>query len=81
VPVITIIGGNFAALLSGAVLTETIFGLPGVGSIMYEGVLRRDLPVVMGSCMALATIFVFVNFIVDVSYAFLDPRIQHETKA
>jgi peptide/nickel transport system permease protein len=81
VPVVTIIGADFAALLSGAVLTETIFGLPGVGSVLYESVLRRDLPVVMACCMVLAAIFVFVNFIVDVSYAFLDPRIQHEAKA
>jgi peptide/nickel transport system permease protein len=49
--------------------------------VLYESVLRRDLPVVMACCMVLAAIFVFVNFIVDVSYAFLDPRIQHEAKA
>lgn len=81
VPVVTIIGNDFAALLCGAVLTETVFGLPGIGRVLNEAIFARDLPVVMGCCMFLAIIFVMMNLLVDVAYAFLDPRIQHEAKA
>jgi peptide/nickel transport system permease protein len=81
VPVITIIGSDFAALLCGAVLTETVFGLPGIGRMLYDAIFARDLPVVMGCCVVLALVFVLVNFIVDICYAFLDPRIQHEAPA
>jgi peptide/nickel transport system permease protein len=77
VPVVTIIGTDFASLLSGAVLTETVFGLPGIGLVLYDAIFSRDLPVVMGCCVVLALIFVVMNFLVDVSYAFLDPRIHH----
>jgi peptide/nickel transport system permease protein len=77
VPVVTIIGNDFAGLLCGAVLTETVFGLPGIGLVLYNAIFSRDLPVVMGCCVALALIFVALNFLVDVSYAFLDPRIHH----
>jgi peptide/nickel transport system permease protein len=78
VPIVTIIGIQTGALLSGAVLTETIFSLPGVGSRMVEGILSRDYPVVQGFAVVIAIIFVFTNLIVDVSYAFLDPRIRLE---
>jgi peptide/nickel transport system permease protein len=65
-------------LLSGAVLTETIFSLPGVGSRMVQGILARDYPIVQGFSVVVAFIFVFSNLIVDVSYAFLDPRVRLE---
>lgn len=81
VPVITIIGNDFATLLCGAVLTETVFGLPGIGSVLYQAIFARDLPVVMGCCMFLAVVFVIMNLLVDVAYAFLDPRIQHGAHA
>jgi peptide/nickel transport system permease protein len=77
VPVVTIIGTDFASLLSGAVLTETVFGLPGIGLVLYDAIFSRDLPVVMACCVVLALIFVVMNFLVDISYAFLDPRIHH----
>lgn len=78
IPIVTIIGLQTGGLLSGAVLTETIFGLPGVGSRMVQGILSRDYPVVQGFSVVVALIFVFTNLIVDVSYAYLDPRIRLE---
>ncbi len=76
VPIVTIIGIQTGGLLSGAVLTETIFSLPGVGSRMVEAILSRDYPVVQGFSVVIALIFVFTNLIVDASYAYLDPRIR-----
>jgi peptide/nickel transport system permease protein len=76
IPIVTIIGIQTGGLLSGAVLTETIFSLPGVGSRMVEAILGRDYPVVQGFAVVIALIFVFTNLIVDVSYAYLDPRIR-----
>jgi len=76
IPIITIIGLNFAGLLGGAIATETVFSWPGIGMLMIKSVENRDLPVVEGGVVVLATIFVVVNIIVDVSYAFLDPRIR-----
>ena len=76
IPIVTIIGIQTGGLLSGAVLTETIFSLPGVGSRMVEGILNRDYPVVQGFSVVIALIFVFTNLIVDVSYAYLDPRVR-----
>lgn len=76
IPIVTIIGIQTGGLLSGAVLTETIFSLPGVGSRMVEGILNRDYPVVQGFSVVIALIFVFTNLIVDASYAYLDPRVR-----
>ena len=76
-PVVTIIGLQFGALLGGAILTETIFSWPGIGSWIYEGILNRDYPVVQGGVIFVALIFVIVNLLVDLSYALLDPRIQY----
>jgi peptide/nickel transport system permease protein len=77
-PVVTIIGLQFGTLLSGAILTETIFSWPGIGSWIYEGILNRDYPVVQGGVVFVALVFVLINLLVDVSYSFLDPRIQHK---
>lgn len=76
IPIVTIIGIQTGGLLSGAVLTETIFSLPGVGSRMVEAILNRDYPVVQGFSVVIALIFVFTNLIVDLSYAYLDPRVR-----
>ena len=75
-PLITIIGLSLGALLSGAVLTETVFNLPGVGRILYEGITARDYGIVQGFTVVIAVFFVVLNLIVDVLYAFLDPRIR-----
>jgi len=76
IPIVTVIGIQTGGLLSGAVLTETIFSLPGVGSRMVEAILNRDYPVVQGFAVVIALIFVFTNLIVDASYAYLDPRVR-----
>lgn len=77
-PVVTIIGLEFGTLLGGAILTETIFSWPGIGKWIYEGILLRDYPVVQGGVVFVAFMFVLINLIVDISYAFLDPRIQYK---
>ncbi|MEQ8998628.1 MAG: ABC transporter permease [Coleofasciculus sp. B1-GNL1-01] len=77
-PVVTIIGLQFGTLLGGAILTETIFSWPGIGSWIYEGILARDYPVVQGGVVVVSVIFVLVNLVVDISYALVDPRIKYK---
>jgi peptide/nickel transport system permease protein len=76
-PVTTIIGLQTGLLLSGAVLTETIFAFPGMGSWLRDAIFNRDYPVLQGGILFLAIVFVLVNLIVDVSYAFINPRIRY----
>ncbi len=76
-PVVTIIGLQFGALLAGAILTETIFSWPGIGAWIYDGILNRDYPVVQGGIVFVAVAFVLINLLVDISYALLDPRIHY----
>jgi peptide/nickel transport system permease protein len=76
IPVITLIGIEVGYLLGGAVITETIFAWPGMGRLVVQAVVTRDIPLVQSSVIVLATIFVVVNLIVDLSYAYLDPRIR-----
>jgi peptide/nickel transport system permease protein len=75
-PISTIIGLQTGLLLSGAVLTETVFAWPGVGSWLKEAIFNRDYPVLQGGILFLALVFVFVNLIVDISYALINPRIR-----
>jgi peptide/nickel transport system permease protein len=75
-PLVTVIGLQFGGLLGGAVLTETVFGLHGVGFSLVDSVFSRDYPMVQGFTLMVALIFVFVNLVVDLSYAYLDPRIR-----
>lgn len=74
--VITVIGMQMGFLLSGAVLTETVFSWPGIGLAMYEAISARDIPLIQGGILLLAVIFVFINFAVDVLYAFFNPKIK-----
>ncbi|PWU24645.1 MAG: peptide ABC transporter permease [Candidatus Rokuibacteriota bacterium] len=76
-PISTIIGLQVGLLLSGAVLTETIFAWPGVGSWLKDAIFNRDYPVLQGGILFLAVVFVIVNLIVDISYAFINPRIRY----
>ncbi len=76
-PVVSITGVQVAILLGGTVIYETIFSLPGVGSYLYEGVSRRDYPVVQGVTIMLTVGVILVNFVVDVSYRLLDPRVRY----
>jgi len=78
IPIITYIGIDLGTLMGGAILTETIFAWPGVGRTIYLAILQRDAPVVIGGTIVLVLIFVFINLIVDIIYAFLDPRIRLE---
>jgi peptide/nickel transport system permease protein len=77
-PVVTVIGLSLGALLSGAVLTETIFSLTGMGLTLVESINSRDYSVIQGATIVVAVIYVVVNLVVDVSYGFLDPRIRLE---
>jgi peptide/nickel transport system permease protein len=73
---VTVIGLQLGALLSGAVLTESVFNLAGVGRTMFEAITGRDYVVVQGLTLIIALIYVTVNLIVDISYGFLDPRVR-----
>jgi peptide/nickel transport system permease protein len=78
IPVVTIIGTQVAELLSGAVLTETIFAWPGVGRLAVEALIARDFPMIRGTVIFMAVIFLVANLIVDISYGFIDPRIRYD---
>lgn len=79
-PIVTVIGLQFGALLGGAVLTETVFAWPGIGSYTVECINKSDFPVIQAVVLIIATIFVLMNLIVDIIYAFLDPRIKYGRK-
>ena len=80
IPLITVIGLSFGGLMGGAVLTETIFAIPGVGSFMVQSIASRDFPVIQGGVLMLAVIFSLVNLLVDILYGFADPRIRSQYK-
>ena len=77
VPVLTIVALEFGTVLGGAVITETIFAWPGVGRLMVDSIFERDFPVVQAGVFVIAVIFVLLNLVVDVAYAWLDPRIAY----
>ncbi len=77
-PIVTIIGLEFGILFAGALLTESIFGLAGVGRILYEAITARDFPIIQAFTVVIATGYVVVNLLVDISYVFIDPRIRLE---
>ncbi|MBC9784833.1 ABC transporter permease [Heliobacterium chlorum] len=77
IPIVTVIGLQMGSLLGGAVLTETVFSWPGIGSYVVEGIMASDYPRVQGAVLLIGTIFVLVNLVVDILYSVLDPRIQH----
>jgi len=76
IPVTTVVGLQLGYILGGSVLTETVFALPGLGRLMVNSIFHRDYPVVQGSVLVYALIFVLVNLVVDVLYSYLDPRIR-----
>ena len=77
IPVVTVVGLQAGALLGGAVITETIFALPGVGRLLVDAIFQRDFPIVQGVVLFLAVNFLVVNLVVDLTYAWLDPRIRY----
>lgn len=80
IPIITAVGLQFGTLLGGAMLTETVFSWPGVGRLMIDSIKSKDIPLVLGSVIFLAIMFTVVNLIVDIVYAFVDPRIKSQYK-
>lgn len=77
VPIVTVIGISFAMLVGGVVLTETVFAIPGLGSLTVDAVLNRDFPVIQGVVLFFAVVYVLLNLVVDLSYAVFDPRIRY----
>ncbi|HSB71246.1 MAG TPA: ABC transporter permease, partial [Candidatus Methylomirabilis sp.] len=77
IPTLTIIGITFAILMGGAIVIETVFNIPGVGRLLVQSVLRRDYPVIQGVVLLIAGFYVLINLLVDVAYAYLDPRIKY----
>lgn len=80
VPIITVVGLQFGMLLGGSALTETIFSWPGLGRFMVESIKTKDMPMVLGSAVFLAVMYSFVNLLVDILYAYVDPRIKSQYK-
>ena len=80
IPIITVIGTDFGSYLSGAVLTESIFGWPGIGRYALEAILKRDFPVIQGTVLFMALMFILANLIVDIFYGIVDPRMRIEVK-
>jgi peptide/nickel transport system permease protein len=77
IPVITVLGLTFAMLISGAVVTENVFNLPGVGNLVVSAVLRRDYPVIQGALLVVAGLYVLINFLIDMLYLVVDPRVKY----
>jgi len=77
VPIVTVIGIGIALLISGVVITETVFNIPGLGRLTVDAVLKRDYPIVQGLILVFAAVKVVINLLIDISYAFLDPRIRY----
>jgi peptide/nickel transport system permease protein len=76
-PIVTVVGHQFGTLLGGAVLTETVFGWPGMGQLLVDALFARDYPVVQGIVLTFSTLFILVNLVVDVLYSVIDPRIHY----
>ena len=77
IPIMTIIGMGIALLISGAIVTETVFALPGIGRLTVDAILRRDYPIIQGVILIFSAVYVLVNLLVDLSYVFFDPRIRY----
>ena len=75
-PALTVIGISIGALLGGAVVTETVFTIPGMGRLVVQSIARRDYPVIQGAIIAIAMTYVLVNLVVDVLYVYIDPRVR-----
>jgi len=77
IPVLTVLGLTFALLVGGAIVTETVFGLPGVGNLVVSAVLRRDYPVIQGALLVIAALYVLINLAIDLLYLVVDPRVTY----
>jgi ABC-type dipeptide/oligopeptide/nickel transport system permease component len=77
IPVVTFLGLDLGAMIGGTILTETVFNWPGIGYEMYLAIGQRDWPIVMGGTIIIVILVMIINLLVDISYAFLDPRIRY----
>ena len=77
IPILTVIGTGFALLISGVVVTESVFNIPGLGRLTVDAILARDYPVIQGLILLTSGIYLLINLVIDLSYAFLDPRIRY----
>ncbi len=77
IPVVTVIGFSMAVLLGGTWIVETLFNIPGTGALAITAIMRRDYPIIQGSMIFTAGVYVLVNLLVDISYAIINPRIQY----
>ena len=77
VPIVTIVGIGVGLLISGAVVTETVFAIPGVGRLTVDAILRRDYPIIQGVILIFSALYVLINLLIDLSYMFFDPRIRY----
>ena len=77
VPIITVIGIGVALLISGVVITESVFNIPGIGRLVVDAISRRDYPIIQGVMIIFAAIYVLINLVIDISYSFIDPRIRY----
>ena len=77
VPIATVVGLGIALLISGAIVTETVFAIPGLGRLTVDGILKRDYPIIQGMVLLFSGVYVLVNLLVDLSYVLLDPRIRY----
>jgi peptide/nickel transport system permease protein len=77
VPIITVIGIGIGLLISGAVVTETVFAIPGIGRLTVDAILRRDYPIIQGVILIFSATYVMINLLIDLSYVFFDPRIRY----
>ena len=75
-PIVTIVGLDIGALLGGAVLTETVFDIPGIGRLNYDAITHSDFPIVQGTVLLAALFIIIANIVVDIAYAYLDPRVR-----
>jgi peptide/nickel transport system permease protein len=78
IPIITVVGLQFGFLLGGAVLTETVFAWPGLGRLLYDSISARDYPMIQGTILIFGLLYIFINLMVDLIYAFVDPRIRYD---
>jgi peptide/nickel transport system permease protein len=77
VPIVTVVGIGVALLISGVVITESVFNIPGVGRLVVDAISRRDYPIIQGVMIIFSAVYVLINLVVDISYSFLDPRIRY----
>ena len=78
IPIVTIIGISFTLLLTGVVVIEVVFAIPGMGRLVVDALIRRDYPIIQGMLMVFSVLYIFVNLLVDITYAYLDPRIRYK---